>query len=40
MHKGHGDHGENSKDEHQHQDAEEAYRRGLEDGRKKTNDRL
>ena len=35
MHKGHGDHGENSKGEHQHQDAEEAYRRGLEEGRKK-----
>lgn len=31
MHKGHGGHGD-----HQHQDADAAYRRGLEEGRKES----
>lgn len=36
MHKGHGGHGdaEHGNGEHQHPDAQEAYRRGLEEGRK------
>ena len=33
MHKGHG-HGESGHGEHNHQDTEQAYRRGLEEGRK------
>lgn len=36
MHKGHGahDHGRNPHGDHHHKDYEEAYRRGLEEGRK------
>lgn len=41
MHKGHGGHGpeENSHREHQHQDSNEAYRRGLEEGRREAAER-
>lgn len=40
MHKGHGGRGHEEKGhgEHQHQDVEEAYRRGLEEGRKNAKD--
>ncbi|QDH70042.1 DUF2933 domain-containing protein [Marilutibacter alkalisoli] len=37
MHKGHGGHSQGGE---QHHDAEEAYRRGLEEGRKETGKRL
>ncbi len=36
MHKGHGEHGHG---EHKHQDTEEAYRQGLEEGRKEAGKR-